>query len=110
MAAVGLSTTVSHLVQAAAEFESDPTLQLSDFHGLPATSGPGYRIDPKVPVSGYLGQFTVHTDLGDLKADGAGLLKQRIAEVGPAMELEKLSKSDVFVDALSKSAASGARR
>ncbi len=84
--------------------ESEPTLTTADFHGLPAATGAGYRLDPKVPVSGYHGQFTLHTDLGDVTADGADLLQQRVDEVGPAAELAKLSSSDVFVDALAKSA------
>lgn len=89
--------------------EGEPTLKLADFRGLPPGSGRGYRIDPGVPVTGYMGQFTLHTDLGDLKADGAGMLKQRVAEVGPSLALQKLSSSDVFVDAMSKSAQSGAK-
>ncbi|HET7845757.1 MAG TPA: hypothetical protein VFL14_16505, partial [Xanthomonadales bacterium] len=37
-------------------------------------------------------------------ADGVQMLRQRIAEVGPGAELEKISGTDVFVDALGKSA------
>src|SRR6187399_2319023 len=67
---------------AVAAVESEPTLKLADFAGLPAASGPGYRIDPSVPVQGYQGQFTVHTDTGDVAADGSDMLRQRVAEVG----------------------------
>src|SRR5450432_21403 len=82
IATTGLSVVmVQRAHAAAAEFEKEPTLQVSDFRALPATSGPGYRIESKVPVSGYQGQFTLHTDLGDVKADGVGMLKQRVAEV-----------------------------
>ena len=116
---VVLASTFAGLVAAAAlgaqenkgasAIEQEPTLKLSGFKGLPAPTGPGYRIDPSVPVEGYQGQFTVHTDLGDVVADGSGMLAQRVAEVGPAKELHKLSQSDVFVDALAKSAAGGAK-
>jgi hypothetical protein len=84
--------------------EPEPTLKLDAFHGLPPASGTGYRIDPTVPVSGFHGQFVVHTDLGDVRADGVGMLRQRVAEVGPAAQLQQMSQSDVFVDALSRSA------
>ena len=105
-----LSVVTAPCAQAAAgEFETEPTLQLADFHALPPTSGTGYRVEPKVPVAGFQGQFIVHTDLGDVKADGVGMLKQRVAEVGPAIELDKLSSSKVFVDALGKSAQNGAK-
>ena len=94
---------------ASAGVETEPTLQLSDFAAPPPASGKGYRIDPKVPVAGYLGQFAMHTDLGDMKVEGSGLLKQRIAEVGPSIELQKMSKSKVFVDALGSSAENSAK-
>jgi hypothetical protein len=87
-----------------ASAEAEPTLKLADFPGAPAASGAGYRIDGDVPVRGHHGQFSVHTDHGDLSADGVQLLKQRIGEVGPTAELAKLSTTDVFVDALGKSA------
>ena len=84
--------------------EGEPTLKLADFPGAPPASGAHYRIDASVPVRGYHGQFTVHTDHGELSADGLELLKQRIGETGATAELEKLSASEVFVDALGKSA------
>lgn len=93
---------------AAPAVEPEPTLALKDFGGLPPATGTGYRIDPRVPVSGFHGQFVVHTDLGDLSADGVGMLRQRVAEVGPAAQLQQMSQSDVFVDALSKSASATA--
>lgn len=83
--------------------EDEPTLKTADFKGLPPSTGQGYRIAPAVQVSGYQGQFIVKTDLGDIVADGSAQLRQRIAEVAPATELEKMSGSEVFVDALAKS-------
>jgi hypothetical protein len=106
---MGLAAKPAQPGASSAEVESEPTLKLSEFRGLPAATGQGYRVESAVPVSGYQGQFTLHTDLGDMKADGTGLLKQRIAEVGPLMQLQKLSTSDVFVDALSKSAQNSAK-
>ena len=110
VATIGLSATVSPRVQAAApEFESEPTLKIADFRGLPAAKRTGFRVESTVPVSGYRGPFILHSEVGDVKADRAGMLKQRIAEVGPTVQLRKLPHSDVFVDALSKSAQSGAK-
>lgn len=83
--------------------ETEPTLRTADFRGLPPLEGPGYRIDSTVPVSGFEGQFTLKTDLGDVKADGTDLLQQRVNEVAAADKLEKMSSSDVFVAALAKS-------
>ncbi len=94
---------------AAAGFETDPTLRLSDFAGLPPAAGKGYRVGTNVPIAGYYGQFSLHTDQGDMTVDGVSLLRQRIAEVGPADALQKLSTSEVFADALGQSAKSGAQ-
>ena len=104
-----MSVGVCSVAQAASEdFQSDPTLPYSDFHGLPRADGSGYRVNTSVPVSGYYGQFSLHTDDGDMTVDGASLLRQRIAEVGPTAALQKLSTSKVFADALGNSAKSGA--
>jgi hypothetical protein len=89
--------------------ETEPVLKTADFKGLPPLTGAGYRIDPSVPVSGYLGKFTVKTDLGDVVADGIELLHQRVNEVKAVGELDKMSTSDVFVKALGQSASQGAQ-
>jgi hypothetical protein len=100
----GLLASVLVPVWAAAPpVETEPTLKTENFKGLPPLSGAGYRIQPTVPVSGYQGQFTVKTDLGDVTADGSEQLRQRVAEVGAAAQLEKMSTSDVFVKALAES-------
>lgn len=105
LAALALTLASAASPAASPPVEPEPVLQLSDFAGLPAASGTGYRIDPKVPVAGFHGQFTLRTDLGEVPADGVGILRQRVAEVGPAMQLQQMSQSEVFVDALSRSAA-----
>lgn len=94
------------LVSAAAALppvEPEPTLTTADFRGLPPLTGQGYRIEPNVPVSGYYGHFTLKTDLGTVPVEGIELLHQRVKEVKAASELEKMSTSDVFVNALAKS-------
>lgn len=108
LASLALALASTALPAASPPVETEPTLALADFAGLPPASGTGYRIDPKVPVSGFHGQFTVHTDLGAVPADGVGMLRQRVTEVGPAVQLQQMSQSDVFVDALSRSASSTA--
>jgi len=88
--------------------ETEPTLNTSDFRGLPPLTGAGYQIEPTVPVSGYYGHFTLKTDLGTVDAEGIQLLHQRVNEVKAADALEKMSTSDVFVSALAKSTAQSA--
>lgn len=47
-------------------------------------AGPGWRVASQVPVRGGLARFTVHTDWGDLQADGVEVLAVRVAEM-PAL-------------------------
>jgi hypothetical protein len=89
--------------------ESEPILTTKDFRDLPPATGDGYRIEAKVPVSGYQGQFTIKTDLGDIRADGTGMLRARVAEVPAVIALDRMSSSDVFVGAVAKSAQKGAQ-
>ena len=91
-----------------AGFENEATLQYSSFAGLPPRVGSDYQVVESVPVSGYYGQFTLKTEFGDIHADGEGLLKQRIKEIQPTIELQKMSTSKVFTDALGQSVKGGA--
>jgi hypothetical protein len=98
-----LGLTASLAAAASPPVETEPTLRTEDFKGLPPLKGTNYTIESTVPVSGFEGQFTVKTNLGDVKADGSDLLKQRVNEVAAVDALQKMSSSDVFVAALAKS-------
>ncbi len=99
---LALSAMLTGAVAHAAEQE--PVLDYGDFAGVPAASGAGYRVDPKVPVSGFFGQFTVNAGETAMKADGVEQLNLRVAEMPALTALQELSGKDVFVDAMSKSA------
>ena len=97
------ASTAGMAFAASPPVETEPTLRTADFKGLPPLQGPGYRIDSTVPVLGLEGQFTLKTDLGDVRADGSDMLQQRVNEVAAANKLNEMSSSDVFVAALAKS-------
>ena len=85
-------------------FETPPVLPATKF--LPAENlvGPHYRIRNAVKTDGYLAHFIVDSDFGTYDCLGAPKLAQRLKEINALAELAALSKSEVFADALVRSA------
>ena len=67
-----------------------------------ALSGPGYRIIPEAPIVDYFGQFELRSDMGSLTADGAEVLQLRVKELPAVRELDKVTTTEVFTDAVSR--------
>ncbi len=68
---------------------------------LPAEllEGEQHSVDDRVRSDGYLNYYTITSDYGDFEAVSTATLKIRIAEIGALAELDKLSKSEVFIKA-----------
>ncbi len=82
----------------AAWAESEPVLDAAQLVDASLLSGPGWRVDPRVPVSGYQARFRIHTDWGELEADSVDLLALRVAEM-PALEaLHRANVTQVLVE------------
>lgn len=98
---------VSTLAAGAEDFESPPMLQAKDIapRGV-LLQGPRYRVDDAVPTDGFLASFTIRSDFGTIEARGPGVLRMRLGEVAALAELEKMENSEVFLDALKRSASS----
>lgn len=80
-------------------FESEPILEAASLVQPALLSGPGYSVESRVEVRGYMGNFTINTKVGRLGADSVEILALRIAEV-PALEaLDKLTQSEAFTQA-----------
>ena len=61
--------------------------------------GPHHSVAPVVKTEGYLDVFEITTDFGPVEAEGKSMLLVRLQEVGALVELDKVSKSAVFVKA-----------
>lgn len=88
-------------------FEAPPVLSASAT--LPTdipVKGENYRIDEEVPTDGFLATYTLRTDFGTMAARGPGMVAVRLAELRAVGDLAGIRKSDVFVDALKRSATS----
>jgi hypothetical protein len=87
------------------EFETAVRVPLAELWPGQKAFGPGYQLPEEVPIVDYLGQFRLRTDVGELEAHGVYELRQRLAELPAARELDRLANSAVFADAIQRGAA-----
>jgi hypothetical protein len=81
-----------------------PTLDAATLAPPELLKGTGFSVDPKAPVVGYMGQFTLRAPAGTFSADGTEMLAIRVGELTAIAKLSQLSQSGVFADALAASA------
>jgi hypothetical protein len=84
--------------------EPMPTLDAATLAPPELLKGTGFSVDPKAPVVGYMGQFTLRAPAGTFTADGTEMLAIRVGELAAIAKLSQLSQSGVFADALAASA------
>lgn len=86
-------------------FEAPPVIKAS--HLLPSDmlSGPLFKVDDEVPTDGLMGHFTLRSELGTFVVVGKELLRIRIAELPAIQQLDNMSKSQVFLEALARATA-----
>lgn len=90
-------------------FEAEPVLAAADLVPSALLAGPGYRVDPEVPVVGFMARFTLHTDAGPLQADSIELLEERVLEMAALEVLDTVGHTQAFADAVGESVAGRAR-
>jgi hypothetical protein len=93
------------------QYEEPPVVNVADL--LPATplSGSGYTVQPQAPTNGAMGQYTIvadpsvfHDDAGTYYVESLDMLKIRLSEIPAIAELDGMSNSSVFANALVSSA------
>jgi hypothetical protein len=94
-----LSVLASAALAVAAAYEAPRTFRASDILKPSQVKGPHFQVAAEVPTEGYLHLFSIGTDYGPLEAEGMSLLLMRLHEVGALAELDKVSKSEVFLKA-----------
>jgi len=85
--------------------ESEPTLPTQELAPPSvALNGSGYAVDSPTQVKNFLGQFSIRSDWGAIDAAGGVVLILRIAEMPALAELDTISHTKVFADAIAESA------
>jgi hypothetical protein len=86
-------------------YEVQPVLKAADLVPGALLKGPNFTVDPKVPTTSYLAQFTLRSEYGTLEVHGRDLLAIRVAEVGALEQLAGMNKSEEFLKAAGNAAA-----
>jgi hypothetical protein len=89
---------------AKAAYEKQPVLQASQLAPAELLKGARFRVDEQVPTDGFLGRFTIRSDMGTFEAHGREMLRIRVAEVGAIEQLDAMSKTETFAKAFESSA------
>ena len=66
--------------------------------------GPNYEIENAVRSDGFLYIFSLNTTYGRYQVEGRDMLGLRLRELGAIAALEKMNKSQVYLDAAAKAA------
>lgn len=102
-ATVLLALLTIHSAHAAQESgvatEEEPVVDAASLVQPALLSGPGFSVDTRAELRGYMARFSLDTPLGPLQADSVEILAEREAEL-PALEaLDKVTRSDAFTRA-----------
>ena len=111
------SVQPSQLGAAGGQYEEPPVVNVADL--LPATplSGQGYTVQPQAPTNGVMGQYTIvadpsvfHDDAGTYYVESLDMLKIRLSEIPAIAQLDNMSNSSVFANALVYERSTSGRR
>jgi hypothetical protein len=84
-------------------FETPPLLKASQLLPADLLKGPRYQVAEDVPTDGFLVRFTILSDFGTFIARSPEMAQVRIKEIDAMNRLEKVSKSDAFMEGLKAS-------
>jgi hypothetical protein len=96
---VTLVAVASAALAVAAAYEAPRSFKASELLKPAQVKGPHHSVAPTVKTEGYFHVFDITTDSGPLEAEGETMLLIRLLEVGALAELDKVSKSEVFLKA-----------
>jgi len=88
------------------QFEVPPVLEAASFLGPEVLRGEHHVVREAVANDGYMNTYTIDSDFGQFTAYGGPLLAIRLREIAALAELDKLSHTKVFADAVTRSATS----
>jgi hypothetical protein len=88
---------VLSLAAAASKYEKPRTFKASEL--LPPTQlkGSHFEVAADVPTEGYLHVYSISSDYGAFDAEGTSMLLVRLQEVEALAQLDKVSRSEVFL-------------
>ncbi len=91
---------------AAAGFETPPERPAAQVLPADLASGPNHRVADPVRNDGTMNLYALESRFGSYEVYGLAMLEIRIREMAALAELERVSKSEVFLDAVGRSVTS----
>ena len=95
----------------AGQFEQPPIVDISELLSPSMQSGPGFQVGQQVATNGAMGQYTIvadaevfKDDAGTYQIESLDLLKIRLSEIPAIAQLDNMSTTGVFAQALASSA------
>lgn len=92
------------LASAVATFEAAGPVPASRYLPAGQLSGPEWKVEPEAQNDGYMNTYTLTSRFGSWQASGRMQVAVRGREIEALAKLEEVSKSEVFLDAVKKSA------
>ena len=93
------------------QYEQPPIVNITDLLPASAVSGPGFFVQPQVPTNGAMGQYAIvansgvfGNDPGTYYVESLDLLKIRLSEIPAIVQLDNMSATSLFTNALVSSA------
>lgn len=89
---------------AAQDFETPPPLEVSEILPPDMQRGEHFSVQNPIKNDGFMNHYTIDSDYGQFQAYGTPALAKLIQEIGALAQLDEISKSEVFVDSVKRSA------
>lgn len=104
IAALLLGISAPPALSAAGDYETPPILEAADLLDPALLKGDHYEIEPQVTSDGFMNHFTLRSDFGTFEATSQAMVRVLIHEVQALSSLKELSRTEVFIDALTAEA------
>ena len=96
MIAASLQLAVAH----AQDYEIPPVFSANTLLTESLVSGPNHRVDDRVQNDGFLNHYVIQSPFGELDVASTVLLRKRVHEMNVIAELEAVSETDLFTNAV----------
>lgn len=97
--------TAAEATPVAEDYETPPEISAAQALPVEIAAATDYHIDDPVTNDGLMNHYSLRSRFGTFDVNGRALLDIRIHEIGALGELERVSKSDVFLHAVGRSVA-----
>ena len=96
-------------LMAATDFEQLPTFRAGEILPASVAKGDRHQVEDEVKNVGYLNHYGIESDFGHFEAIGTARLIIRLREISALGELDELSNTKVFADAVLAGATQSAK-